>query len=113
MPYVNINTAGSVSQEQEALLNQGLSEAMLLFSERARDLLMVRVEERCRMRFRGKTDQVVYVRIAKLGKSTAFTYAKITEAVTYHVCTVFGVPSEQVFVQYQEADHWGWGGKNL
>ena len=113
MPYIHISTAGTVSQEQENLLTQQLSETMLLFSERAKDLLMVRIEDRCRMHFREKTDPVIHVKIAKLGKSTAFTYSKVTEAVTGHVCAVLKAPADQVFVQYQEADHWGWNGENL
>lgn len=114
MPYIHVCTSAPVDQDQEQRLKQQLGEDIALIPGKSEEYLMVRVEDQCRMYFKGKNDRpVTFVTIAILGKAGASPYAKVTQAVTEHISAILKVPADQLYIQYQEADFWALNGKNF
>ena len=114
MPFIEIKTTKTVNAECEAELIREFGEKIAILPGKTEEWLMVNVEDKCRMAFRGTTTpDIAYLEVKLLGSSTPDAYERLTAALTETVVRVLGVPSNRVYVKYEEVTTWGYDGGNF
>ena len=114
MPFIDIKTTTKITNENEAQLIRELGEEIALLPGKTEDWLMLNFSDECRMAFRGTTTpDIAYVEVKLLGASTEAAYESLTAAITKTVNAVLGVPSDRVYVKYEEISTWGYNGANF
>lgn len=53
------------------------------------------------------------VEVALFGKASAAAYNKFTAQVCEILSDVLGIPSDKIYVKYEEVGNWGWNGGNF
>ena len=67
----------------------------------------------CDMYFAGSDAPCAFLEISLFGSAGSAAYAKATEAFTNDVVTVLGLPSDKIYIKYEETENWGWSGRNF
>ena len=113
MPYINAKASIPVTPEQELELKTKFGKAITLLGK-GEAWLMVEVEDNCRLWFRGEnSDPMAFVEISLLGKASEDQYDKMTKAVCEIVSDTLGIGGEEIYVKYEECDHWGYNSFNF
>ena len=113
MPFINAKFSGTVSPEKEYEIKSALGEAITLLGKPER-YLMVEIEDNCRLWFRGdNSEPMAMVEVSLLGKASEDQYDKMTKAVCEIVSDTLGIGGEEIYVKYEECDHWGYNSFNF
>ncbi len=114
MPFIHTRVNRPISKETEQTLAKAYGEAISLLPGKTENWLMLQFEENCRLWFKGKDEQALaFVQVQVYGGSTASAY----DALTGRICTLLEkemhILPENIYVKYEETDHWGWNGSNF
>ena len=114
MPLIDIKTTTVITKENEAELTREFGEKIAILPGKTEEWLMLNFSDNCRMAFRGEaTPDIAYIEVKLLGASTDEAYERLTAALTETVTRVLGVPSDRVYVKYEEISTWGYNGSNF
>ena len=114
MPFIDLKTTTKITKEQEAELIRELGEKIALLPGKSEEWLMLNFSDECRMAFRGTTTpDIAYLEVKLFGASTEDGYDKLTAAITTTVNNVLAVPSDRIYVKYEEISTWGYDGINF
>ena len=101
MPYINTVTTRKISDSERNEIKSELGKIISLFPGKSEDWLMLSFSDDVKMYFRGDD-----------GEDTAYVEVKI-----FGICELYeeklGIPSERIYVKYEECDKWGWNGSNF
>ena len=53
------------------------------------------------------------VEVAIFGKASSSQYDALTEAITNDISAVLNIAPSNIYVKYEEVDHWGYNGFNF
>ena len=113
MPYIKAKTSVKVSPEQAQTIKTELGKAIANLGK-SEAWLMVEVEDNCRLWFRGDNSEgIAYVEVALFGKASADQYDEMTKAVCEILSGTLGISGEEIYVKYEEVDHWGYNSFNF
>lgn len=114
MPYINtIASVGINGRKQQAIKNR-MGEAIELIPGKSEDWLMLSFRDNVDMFFKGDDEEPCAMCQVKLfGSAQEEDYAKLTEALTDILYEELGIPTERIYVTYEEIEVWGWNGGNL
>ena len=114
MPMIITKTTTAISKEQEEALTRSFGEAIALLPGKSEEWLMLSFEEGARMAFRGKLENdLCYIEVNLLGKANREAYDRLTARLCEIVTETLGVPSDGIYVKYEEANTWGYNGFNF
>jgi phenylpyruvate tautomerase PptA (4-oxalocrotonate tautomerase family) len=114
MPYIGIKVSCEVSREKEIALKSALGQAIAKIPGKSEDGLMVCIEDRQKIYFRGNNDApTAYAEVKIFGKSTSDAYNDMTAAICEILQSIIGVSPDRTYVKYEECSIWGWNGKNF
>lgn len=113
MPFIQINTSEKISVQQEEDLRVKIGQHISLLPDKTEDWLMMELCGERKMFFRGQTAPCAMIAVSLYGKAPAEAYAALTAAFSGTVNQVLGIPSENIYVKYQETEYWGWNGANF
>ena len=112
MPFIDLKTTAKITKEDEATLTRELGEKIALLPGKTEEWLMLNFSDECRMAFRGTaTPDVAYLEVNLFGASTEEAYERLTAALTETVNRVLGVPSDRIYVKYEEKGCLQWTGR--
>ena len=113
MPFITTKTNRPIGKETERELARGLGRAITLLGK-SENWLMLEFEENCRLYFRGESNQpMAYVEVKLLGKAGGDAYEKMTAEITRLLSGALSIQADQIYVAYEELEHWGWNGSNF
>lgn len=115
MPYISVNLAQTISDEQKHELARAVSQAVTSFSGKPRpEVAMVDIEDGKTMFF-GDTplEHAAYVSIGVHGQYAYAEKDEYTARVTKVLEEQLGIPSQAVFLTVSEFDIWGVRGKQM
>ena len=70
--------------------------------------------DREEMYFGGKGDEpMAYIELSLFGGASDAVYDKLTAAICDAVSAETGIAPANIYVKYEEAEHWGWNGSNF
>lgn len=114
MPFINSKVSVKLTKQQEETLKQKLGKAIELIPGKSESWLMVGFEDEYSLYFKGQEyEKIAFVEVKIFGKADRAAYDKLTAAICEIYDEVLQIPSDKVYVTYQEVQHWGWNGMNF
>ncbi len=114
MPFINVKTNTTVTEDQKELVKQKLGKAIELIPGKSEEWLMVAIDDNSSLYFRGKTDRpVAFVEVKIFGSTTEEAYQLETTQITQILKEELLISPDQIFIAYTEIEHWGWNGSNF
>ena len=113
MPFINTKTSAEISKEQEIQLKEKMGSAIKLIGK-SESWLMLNFEDNCRLYFKGDNSKdMAIAEVALFGKASDSQYDALTEALTNDISSVLNIDPANIYVKYEEVDHWGYNGFNF
>ena len=113
MPFINTRTSAEISKEQEIQLKEKMGKAISLI-DKSESWLMLNFEDNCRLYFKGDSSKdMAILEVALFGKASSSQYDALTEAITNDISAVLNIAPSNIYVKYEEVDHWGYNGFNF
>ena len=114
MPMISTKTNVVISEEQELTLKSELGKAISILSGKSEQWLMLSLEDKCRLYFKGDNSKpIAYVEVKVFGK---IDYSQ-SNKLTAKICEIFGevlnIDASNVYIKYEEVEMWGWNGGNF
>ena len=76
--------------------------------------LMLNFEDKCRLYFKGDNSKnMAIIEVALFGKANNSQYDALTEKLTQEVSEVLKIDPSNVYIKYEEVEHWGYNGFNF
>ena len=114
MPFIETKTSVSVSREQLENLKKAFAEAIEIIPGKSEQWLMINTVGGCDMAFRGDAvTPCAMVKVEIFGKAKDSEYDRLTAAICERVSAILRVPSDRIYVRYEEVEHWGYNGFNF
>ena len=114
MPMISTKTNVAISEEQELTLKSELGKAISILSGKSEQWLMLSLEDKCRLYFKGDNSKpIAYVEVKVFGKIDYSQSNKLTAKICEIFDNVLGIDASNVYIKYEEVDMWGWNGSNF
>lgn len=113
MPFIELKTSVSVPEEKEIELKAAFGEAITLIPGKSEQWLMLNFCDEQRMWFKGSDKPTAILEVKIYGGSTAKNYDKLTARLTDIVSGSLEIPSDRIYVKYDEIEYWGYAGSNF
>ena len=114
MPFIDLKTTVKISVTDEAALRSEFGKIITLIPGKTERWLMLNFTDGCRMSFSGNSEKdTAYINVELLGTTTNEVYDKLTRALCDTVTDILRVPSDRIYVKYEECEHWGYAGENF
>ncbi len=108
MPFIDARFSTPVSATQEENIKKLLGEAITLIGK-SEAYLMVQIQDNCRLYFKGNKDaDSAFFEVKLLGKSTKANYEKLTQALCEIAEKELSIPTNRVYVKFEEVQYWGY-----
>lgn len=113
MPFINTKVNISLDDKKREAVKTRLGQAVSLIGK-SEDWLMVAFEENCALYFKGEGNApIAFCEVKLFGKAGKSAYKKMTAEVTKILSEELGIQAAQIYVKYEEVEHWGWNGANF
>ena len=114
MPFINAKVTVKMSEEKKESIKKKLGEVISLVPGKSEHWLMVGFEDSYDLYFQGnKNAESAFIEVKLFGGAPSNVYNKMTGV----LCGIFeeelGIPSNRIYVKYEEVAEWGWNGNNL
>ncbi len=110
MPFINTKVSTEITKENEVALKSAFGEAMGLIGK-PEAYLMLSFEDNCRLWFAGDNSlPSAFIDVSILHTAPRASYEKLTEELCKAVENILGVPSDRIYVKYEETENWGHNG---
>ncbi|OPJ64647.1 phenylpyruvate tautomerase MIF-related protein [Clostridium oryzae] len=114
MPCIQTKVNVKISEEKEEVIKSKLGKAIELIPGKSESWLMVSFEDECKLYFKGsKDDKIAFVEVKIFGKASDKAYDDLTAAITDILHEELDISPLNIYVKYEEVDHWGWNGSNF
>ena len=113
MPFIHTRVNRPISKEAEKSMAKRLGEAVSLLGK-SENWLMLQFEDNCRMYFKGDCGKpLAFVSVKLYGSADREAYQRFTAEATRILGDTLSGPTDGVYVEYEETEHWGWQGENF
>ncbi|MBQ6163401.1 MAG: hypothetical protein IJK23_02890 [Clostridia bacterium] len=114
MPYIKLNTTAEVDEAKAEALKARFGKAIECFPGKTEQWLMVGIEDKQRMWFRGDNSaDAAVVDVALLGSVSADASGRMTAEICRILEEELGISPDRVYVKYSGFANWGWNGGNF
>lgn len=112
MPYISVTCNTDITKTQQVSLKEQIGKAVesLGKSEKA---LMVHFMPHSALYFRGDDTPAAFINVQLRGCAEPSAYAEMTKQTTHILTDVLSIPSNRIFIKYEEVTHWGSNGEIL
>ncbi|MDE7390425.1 MAG: hypothetical protein K2M82_05750 [Lachnospiraceae bacterium] len=112
MPFINCKMNIDISKQQELDIKSELGKAISLIPGKSENWLMVNIEPKCALYFRGNTDKpTAMVEVTVYGNASEQAYDSLTAQINRILSSVAGI--EEMYVSYAETNNFGYNGSNF
>lgn len=114
MPYIRTTVSTSLTEENKTNLKSKLGEAIALIPGKSESWLMLAFEDNMSMYFKGdNSEKYAYLEVSLFGSTSDAAYDRLTAALSEIVNEELGINRSNIYIKYEEANHWGWNGTNF
>ncbi len=114
MPYISTKTNIDLAKDKRDALAARYGKIISLVPGKTERWLMLSFDDKVPMYFGGKSDKpMAYIEMSIFGEASYSVYDKLTAAVCEAVSAETGIAPADIYVKYEEAEHWGWNGSNF
>ena len=104
MPFIRTTTNRPVAKSTADKITAACGQAITL---------MVEVTGDKNLYFKGTDEPCAIAEIQILGKANPSELENLTDAMTQILSSALDVPSDRIYVRYEEVAYWGWNGANF
>ena len=109
MPYISTKTNIELAKEKQDALAAEYGRIISLVPGKTERWLMLSFNDKISMYFGGKGDEpMAYIELSLFGGASDAVYDKLTAAICDAVSAETGIAPANIYVKYEEAEHWGW-----
>ena len=114
MPYINLKTTKTVSDDKCEALKTAFGKAIESFPGKTEAWLMVGIEDGAKLGFKGDASKdSAIVDVDLLGDVNEGASEKMTSVVCDILERELGIGADRVYVKYTGYKQWGWNGGNF
>lgn len=114
MPYIRTTVSNTITDEKRDSIKAKLGQAIALIPGKSESWLMLAFEDNMKMYFKGECESdYAYIEISLFGTTSDAAYDRLTAAVSEIINEELGIARENIYIKYEEAEHWGWNGVNF
>ncbi len=114
MPFINTVTTKKISEDTRKFLKTELGKIIEEIPGKSEAWLMLAFCDDVKMYFRGDDSaDTAYIEVSIFGKASDDAYDRLTDRICRLYGETLGIPSDRIYVRYEESDHWGWNGANF
>ncbi len=114
MPYIRTTVSTPLTEENKTNLKSKLGEAIALIPGKTEAWLMLAFEDNINMYFKGdNSEEYAYLEVSLFGSASDAAYDRLTAALSEIVNEVLGIDRSNIYIKYEETNHWGWNGNNF
>ncbi len=114
MPYIRTTVSKEITDEKRENLKAKLGQAIALIPGKSEAWLMLAFEDNINMYFKGDgTKDYAYLEVSLFGSASDAAYDRLTAALSEIINEELEIDRENIYIKYEEADHWGWNGVNF
>lgn len=112
MPYISVNTAHVLMENDKEQLKAKMGELITLIPGKTESVTMVNIVDGCYLHLGGKAlENGAFIEIRLLGAAEQSDKEALTEAVFKAMKSLFGTPESNIYLNIIEFDSWGFQGK--
>ncbi|MBP5430733.1 phenylpyruvate tautomerase MIF-related protein [Ruminococcus sp.] len=113
MPFINVKTNVSVSDEQKISIKSAMGRAITAIPGKSESWLMVGIEPEYDLWFKGEDAPAAMVEVSIYGSTSSNALVTLTSHITGILTDNIGIPSDRIYVKYTSTNDWGWNGSNF
>ena len=114
MPYIRTTVSKEITQENIDSLKTKLGQAIALIPGKSESWLMLAFEDKVNMYFKGDcSEEYAYIEVSLFGSTSDAAYDRLTAAISEIFNEELGIDRANIYIKYEEAEHWGWNGTNF
>lgn len=114
MPYIRTTVSKPLSDENKENLKTKLGQAIALIPGKSEAWLMLTFDDNMSMYFKGDgTQDYAYLQVSIFGSTSDAAYDRLTAALSEIINEELGIDRANIYIKYDEAEHWGWNGSNF
>ena len=113
MPYINTITSVGINGRKQQVIKDRMGKAIELIPGKTEDWLMLSFRDNVDMFFKGEDDPCAVCQVKLYGSAQEEHYAALTAALTDILYEELDIPTERIYITYEEIGTWGWNGGNL
>lgn len=114
MPYIRTTVSKEISQENIENIKTKLGQAIALIPGKSESWLMLAFEDNVNMYFKGDcSEEYAYIEVSLFGSTSDAAYDRLTAAISEIINEELGIDRANIYIKYEEAEHWGWNGSNF
>ncbi len=112
MPFIRIQSSTPITRKEEVKIKSELGQAITLI-RKSEAWLMVKVEDNCRMYFKGSDEPCAVSEVMLYGKADRSAYDALTAKITEIISDTLSISPSRIYVKYDEISTWGYSGSNF
>lgn len=113
MPFINVKTNISVSDEQKVQVKSAMGKAITAIPGKSESWLMVGiVPEHC-LYFKGTDEPCAMVDVDILGTASSNYLTELTEEICTALENILEISPSRIYVKYSSTADWGWNNRNF
>ena len=112
MPFIDLKTSVDVSAEKADELKSAFGKAITALGK-GEAWLMVNIDGGKKMYFKGLPGDMAIAEISLFGRASQAQYDEMTAQATDVISGILGIPSDKIYIKYEECSHWGFSGFNF
>ncbi len=110
MPFINTKVSTEITRDNEVALKTAFGKAMSLIGK-PEAYLMLSFEDNCRLWFSGDNSlPCAFIDVSILHSAPRASYELLTEALCKSVEDILLIPSDRIYVKFEETENWGHNG---
>ena len=114
MPYIRTTVSKELTEQNKENLKAKLGQAIALIPGKSESWLMLTFEDNMNMYFKGGCyNDYAYLEVSLFGTASDAAYDRLTAALSEIVNEELGIDRANIYIKYEEAEHWGWNGSNF
>ncbi|MGN1122906.1 MAG: phenylpyruvate tautomerase MIF-related protein [Eubacterium sp.] len=112
MPFINVKTNVDAQSSKELLKSQ-LGEAITAIPGKSESWLMVQLEDKLDMWFKGSDEPCIMFEVSIFGNASDNAYDDLTKRICSVAEKTLSISPDRVYVKYAEVEHWGYNNFNF
>ena len=113
MPYIHVVTNEPIGADAEAGIKKKLGRAIEAIPGKSEKWLMVHISGNETLFFGEREGTTDFVTVKVYGKASPEAYSELTKRITAILEEELHAPAQNIYVQYEECNFWGWNGNNF
>ncbi len=114
MPYIRTTVSKEITDQVKDNLKKKLGNAIALIPGKSESWLMLAFEDNVNMYFKGECDEdYAFLQVSIFGTTSDAAYDRLTAALTEIIAEELAIKPQNIYIKYDEAEHWGWNSANF